>query len=458
MGKKKDRKAQAPISQARTAGPPSVVNPGTGLGMVGTDKSVGTVFPISGYSGSGESYGMWRSLYRSSWAARKCVDLVVEDAMSSWRMWIGDDEHGIEMMEEAERQHKVRTRLAKGLQMGRLYGGAVLAMITAEAPLDTPLNPDRIRPGDLRSLLPVERYRVTVMQAVEDLFDPAYGEPLLYRLNLPSGHTIPIHASRVLRIIGQDDPDSTWGDSVYRDTWGDSILKSSLSVVLYEAQALAGAAHLTQEASILTVYMQSMQDVLAGEGLPNDKTPDQMGAEFNAQKSIYHTMFAGPNDRIERLGVSWSGLAELLDRFHSVTAASQDIPLTRFMNTSAIGMNATGEGDWRTWSDRVNTYQRMGIAPLISQLDTVLARDAGVREVPTYEWNSLMEMSELEKATVAKMWADSADVMLKAGFTDEEEVRAWLTDKAHLPEFPENWVAPEPEPMLVQPRIPPPRG
>ena len=130
-------------------------------------------------------------------------------------------------------------------------------------------------------------------------------------------------------------------------------------------------------------------------------------------------------------------------------AASQDIPITRFMGQSPAGMNATGQGDWNNWADSVNSYMRMEIAPHLDTLDMVLARDAGLAEPPPYQWQSLMDPTERDKAEVSLLWAQAAQALLTAGMTDEEEMRAWLSEQVNMPNFDENWVAPEPEPDLA---------
>ena len=157
-------------------------------------------------------------------------------------------------------------------------------------------------------------------------------------------------------------------------------------------------------------------------------------------------MFAGPNDKIERMGVTWGGLADVLDRYPKTIAASQDIPLTRFMGQSPAGQNATGQSDWNNWADSVGAYMRMEIAPHLDPLDMVLARDAGLSEPPPYEWHSLMDPTERDKAEVALIWSQAAQAMLVAGMVDELEMRAWVSEQVNMPNLDENWVAPAPEP------------
>ena len=435
-----------------------ITNPATGLGRVGVDKSAGAYFTNSGFGQGqqlatagyvrGASYQFLDTIYRESWAARKAINLPVEDSLSSWRTWVGD-ERETELMAEAEKRHDVTARLMRAMEMGRLYGGALLVMMSTESVSEEPLMPERIRPGDLTNLIALDRGEIGIARRVTDPYDPEYDMPEMYRI-VPrlGGAPLDVHASRVLRFCERP----YWRRS-YMSDWGDSILRDASNQIVQEAQSYAGAAHLTQEASILAVFMQNHADTLAGAPLPDEKTAEQMGAEFNEQKSLYHTLFFGPGDKAERLDVTWAGLALVLDRFDRILAASQDIPLTRWLGTSAVGLNATGDGDWKNWADRIDAYQRMHIQPQLRKLDMVLARDAGLSEPPEYEWNSLLDMGEEAMATISKTYVEAARDMLREGMSDEQEMRDWLSGKAALPDF-GPWTPPPPEPEPDMPQGP----
>ena len=435
-------------AKARTMsqGPaPTLVNRVTGMGVSGMDKSVGAEFAFQGGGNynSGGSYAMWRNLYRTSWAARKIVRLIVDDAMSTWREFTGDDETTADAMMAAEKRHKVINRMSKALLGSRLYGGGGLVMMTEEAPLEEPLDVDRIRPGDLKSLLPRTRYQLRPLDRSRDPFDPGFERGSLYSVDGESSQSLQIHSSRILLMGSGDDLGSG-----YDGDWGDSILLHSFDAIMQEIQARAGSAHLTQEASLLVVKMQAMRDVLDGT---TDETLEDMGAQLNSQISIYRKILTGPEDVIERLSVSWGGLGDVLDRFPKTIAASQDIPLTRFMGQSPAGQNATGQSDWNNWADSVDSYMRMEIAPHLDTLDMVLARDAGLSESPPYKWQSLMDPTERDKAEVAVLYTQAGRNILDGGYGDEEEVRAWIAKQVNMPNFDPNWVAPEPEPYPGSP-------
>ena len=114
-------------------------NPLTGAGGA-ADKSEGGFFtPTCIYNRA-----LLETIYVQSWAARKFIDIPVNDMLIRWRTLSGDD---VEPMAEAESRHQVRHKLTNAMKAGRLYGSAFIVIATSEAPLFEPLIPDRVRPG-----------------------------------------------------------------------------------------------------------------------------------------------------------------------------------------------------------------------------------------------------------------------------------------------------------------------
>ena len=88
-------------------------------------------------------------------------------------------------------------------------------------------------------------------------------------------------------------------------------------------------------------------------------------------------------------------------------------------------------------------------------LDEVLARDAGLGEVPDYEWRSLLELGEKEQAEAAKIKAEALRSGVDAGAMDEDEMRTALDGDPVFGDLPGD--APEPDPDL-DPGMPGPGG
>ena len=149
------------------------------------------------------------------------------------------------------------------------------------------------------------------------------------------------------------------------------------------------------------------------------------------------------------MAIQFGGLADLMDRFHQRLAAAADIPMTRFLAQSPAGMNATGESDLENYYSMVESNRERQLAHNLPILDEVVARDAGLREVPDYEWPSLIETSDKDIAEAALIKVQALREAVDGVLMDEDEARARLDGddifgvlSGDAPEPP-----PEPEPM-----------
>ena len=370
------------------------------------------------------------TLYVQSWAARKFIDIPVDDMLIRWRTFEGEgeDEAAVEAMESTELRHRVRDRLSRAMKAGRLTGSAFLVMATAEAPLDEPLIPERVRPGDLLNLIVYDRFDASIVERDTDPFSPEYGQPLRYRFSGRGAPMLSVDASRVLRFDGLTPLSSTsW--QAYDQDWGVSELIPVVVSLLQDAGIASGVAHLAAEASVPVVKMHNFREALAHGGKsddPDEVSPDRMGEEINMRRSLYRTLFLDKEDEFERVTVTFAGLADLLDRFALRLAAAADIPATRFWGRSPVGLNATGESDMRNYALRVAALQQALLTTPLSRLDAVLARDAGLAAPLAYTFASLLDLSEQEQAETAKTRAEAVNTAIQAGLIDENEGRAAL--------------------------------
>ncbi len=399
-------------------------NPLTGAGGP-TDKSDGGFFSPTRI----HNRALLETLYVQSWAARKFIDIPVDDMLIRWRTFSGEDEDSIEAMEEAESRHWLRSRLARAMKAGRLHGSAFIVIATRDAPLIESLDVDRVRAGDISNLIVFDRYDTSVAQHDHDPFSPSYGQPLTYRFTARGGVVLEVDSSRVVRFDGIE-PLSLTGWQTYDQGWGVSEVVPVMLSILQDAAIAGGVAHLASEASVPVIKMQEFKAALAGENTDSGVSVADLGEAINLNRSIYRTMFMDTEDDYERVSVNFGGLADLMDRFARRLAAAADIPATRFWGQSPVGMNATGESDMRNYALHVAAMQESKLRGPLTVLDAVLARDAGLSEPMVYEFASLLDLSDAEKAQTAKTLAEAVNTAIQAGLVDENEGRAALSGDA----------------------------
>ena len=399
-----------------------IVNQQSGMGLQ-SDKSEASFFTPTRIHWRGEL----EVLYAQSWAAKKFIDIPVDDMFIRWREFSGDEgDTGVELMDEAESRHKVKDRLSRAMKGGRLYGTGLMLMVTKEAPLDVPLVPERVRAGDLVALQVFDRWDSSVWRRDDDPLSPTYGEALTYHLTPTRGPGLFVDATRVLRFDGLR-PLSSDGYTIYDRDWGVSEVVPAILAIMQDQTVVTAAAHLSQEASIPVLGVDGLREALAGGQLDaNEASAEQIGEQLNMFKSVYRLLLLDKTESFERVAVNFGGLNLIMDLVQRRLAAAAGIPMTRFLGTSPVGMNATGESDMANYSMHVGAMQTGMLTDPLRRLDMVLARDSGLPEPPEYSFVPLTDMSDGDQAIAAKAKVEALKLAIEGGIMDEDEARMAL--------------------------------
>ena len=362
-----------------------------------------------------------------SWAARKFFEIPVDDMLMRWRAWMGDEgDSSVEMMMEAEERHQIRSQLRQAMIAGRQYGTSLMIMVTKEAALDTPLMLNQIRPGDLVGLPVFDRFSASVHTRNFNYLDTSMAgvqHPELYRIHPTRGDGFYVHSSRVLRFDGIMPPTSD-GFTVYDWDWGISEIIPAMLSVLQDQTIASAAAHLTQVASIPVLTISGLREAVSGK---SDLTPEQIGQQVNSMMSIFRLMMLDKgNEDFTRVPVTFGGFDKIQQMAAVRLAASAGIPYTRFFGQSPGGLNATGDSDWRNYCAMVEGQRHEKLSRNIQRLDEMLARDAGVAEVPGYEWNPLMDIDQKSVAETSLIKTQALREGIDGGMIVEDDGRTAL--------------------------------
>jgi len=398
--------------------------------------------------------------YIESWAYAAFVDYMVDDMFIRWREFEAEDEAAMIAMQEQEKRYKVAQRLAQAMKWGRLFGTALLVIVTSEGMPHAPLDVDRLQPGSLRNLFVVDRFSAEIVERDEDIMSEQYGQPVLYKLTLPFGSQpyLDVHASRILRFDGIELPAPMTAEaSLYDKDWGQSSLirvATAVEQLLLQAQ---GTTHLTQEASIAYVKSPGVRDATAGtlSAGVKEQSISALMEEINRVKSMYRMIALDEDEELKRLAVNFGGLADLLDRASQYVAASGGYPATRFLGTSPLGMNATGEGDMKNYVVMIEALRLKMLPEHVDKLDMIMAANAGLAEPPEYRWLSLFDMSDEEQANIEKLRVDTV-VAASQKHVSVEEGRQALMETTEMFAFINPSEVPEPDPMAL-PQLPGPK-
>ena len=382
----------------------------SGLGMPGRDKMTGFQYakPIW-------SRPQLEAAFQSDWIARKAIVIPAEDSTREWRSWQAEQDQ-IEKLEATEARLCLQLKLQEALVKARLYGGACM-LIGVEGDMASELDTSTIGLDGLRFLHVLSPHQLHIEEMVKDISSPYYGQPEYYLINDDTNNklSVRIHPSRMVRLIGLASP-----NALDNNGWGDPMLG-----VIHDAVAAAG----TVAGSIAAMISEAKFDVIKIPGLTEIFSTSagtsrmiKRFSEANVAKSIINAVLLDAEEEWERIGVNFAGMPEILQMYLQIAAGAADIPATRFLGRSPAGLNATGESDLQNYYDHIASDQQLRLTPALEQLDrSIVQSSLGVfDENIFYEWNSLWQMSEFEKATIAKQKADAAIVDVNSGLVPFE--------------------------------------
>lgn len=358
--------------------------------------------------------------FRNSWIARKAVTIPAMDAVRKWRNWQADQKD-ITLLEKTEKRLGLQTKMLQCKTLARLWGGAAIVIgVDGQSP-DQPFDPESVQKDKLVYLTVMSRRELVSGQMEQDPLNEWYGRPMDFQVSNGREFST-VHPSRIVYQVGDAHPDPMLvvGANV---GWGDSVLQSIYSAMINSDSTNANVASLVFEANVDVIavpeLMEHMSSLPYREKLLNRFTLAAAG------KSINRTLLLDGEEVFTSHAKSFSNLDKLMEQFVLFVAGAADIPLTRFLGQSPAGMSSTGDGDMKNYHDRVQSIQTLDIQPAMFRLDEALIRSAlGARpDELFYTWAPLEQMSEKEKAEIAKLQAETVQIITGTGLFMQEELR-----------------------------------
>lgn len=397
--------------------------------------------------------------YRGDWLSRKVVDIPAKDATRAGRRWFANKDE-IQAIETYETSLGYWKAVHRALQLGRLYGGAIIYMgMDDDASLA--LDPETVGADDLKYLKVFHRYEVGAEGLLNyDIASPYFGLPEMFVVTTRLGTQIRIHPSRCIRFIGAELPDWQMSDL----GWGDSVLVAFHDALMAAASSQQNLASLIEEAVVDIIKIPNL-----AESLSTTVATTALIKRFGLAsllKSNNHTLMLDAAEAHEQKAINFSSLPDVVKTFLQMASGAADIPMTRLIGMSPAGMNATGDSDIRNYYDKISADQNTELRPAIAPLDEVLLRSSLGSRPPEiyYEFNKLWQLDDVQKATVNKTKADTAAVYITANVIPETVMQhAILNDLEESGAYPgikglqEDFEAGKLEP-LVEPEAPPQPG
>lgn len=340
----------------------------------------------------------------TDWLSKAAIYRIPEDCFRKGYSWVGTEQQ-ITALEQLERKHKIQQKKRDALALSRLDGEAYLYFDTGDSP-GSEINLERITVGKLRFVNLLRRDQVTMGENETDPLSAYFGQPRYYEVSGRSSGAVRIHPSRIARFRNFPNPETGLGNSVL----------FVVGKVISDANtARDNVVCLTTQARVWVMSLKDLwNNVQDEEGAAMVQKRYQLMSQLMSTNSIAAIDLDG--EKFEQRTTSFATLPEIIEAMRREVAAALEIPYALLFGRQG-GLGTNGETDLQEYYDNVSVIQRNDVDGPCEILDEVIIRSAtGVSSGEVFkEWRSLWEMSDREKAEIAKMFAEAASTAVNSG-------------------------------------------
>jgi phage-related protein (TIGR01555 family) len=373
------------------------------------------------------NYQLLNTLYRSNWLARRVIDIIPKDMLrNGWKYETDLTPEQIDKLYRVERKTRILPALLRGLNFGRLYGGAAALMMIEgqEDQLDEPLELESILPGDFKGLMIVDRWSGIYpdLTLVQDWNDPEFGLPEFYEFRasaMTSSTVARVHHSRILRFTGWDLPEIERQVESY---WGLSVLEPLLEELKKRDNTSANIAQIIFQANLKIFKMKDLDQLLTNTDPQSQKDLYNVVSAQNALMNSQGMLLMGNEDDFQQFSISnFRGLQDIYDSFKQDVAGAAQIPMRRLFGYAPAGMSDTGEADDRNYYDVIVNEQEATLRPVLEKLGTVLCMSAlgFIPDDLEFTFNPVSTPSDKDVADIIKAKGESIIAAHSAGIISD---------------------------------------
>lgn len=343
----------------------------------------------------------------------------------------GDKSDKIALIEQAMQDHKVREKFHKCAELDGFFGISHLFIDTGDndnpGELETPLfrNELKIKKGGLKGFTVIE---------------PIWTYPNDYNSNDPLARNFmrpqtwfvmgkKVHTSRLLTFISREVPDLLKPAYAFG---GLSLTQQAIEYVDNWLRTRQSVSDLVHSFSIMQLATNLAASLNAGAGDELDKRAQV----FNGYRDNQSLMLVDKEtEELSNVSVPLSGLDHLQAQSQEQMSSVCSIPLVKLLGITPSGLNASSDGEIRTFYDAIHAMQEAFLAQhLRVVLDIIqLSLFGEIDEEIGFTFNPLWQLDEAGQAAVRKTDADTDAVLIEAGVIAPEESRKRVASALETP-------------------------
>ncbi len=313
--------------------------------------------------------------------------------------------------------------------------------------LSTPLDLDTVKKDQFRGIVIFDRWQLNPIMNPVINSGPQMGLPKFYQIvndpraydpNAPAPDGAPIasggvnvHYSRIIRFTGIDLP---FFQAITEQMWGESILERLWDRLISFDNVTMSAASLVDRASLRTVNINGFREVVAAGG----EAQAGLMAQFEMMRLMQVNeglTLLDKEDEFKSTAYSFAGLADMVLQFAQQLSGASGIPLMRLFGQPPAGLGATGDADIRMYYDNIKAQQESKLSEGWTKLLAVMWRSTYGVAAPEdldFTFTPLWQMSQTDKANVAKTTTESALSAFEAGITTQKTTLQELREQSSV--------------------------
>jgi len=370
---------------------------------------------------------------------RRIAELWAEHSTRKWIKLRGPDDDRLGLIDAEMKRLQVRETFRHAIYTDGVFGRAQIFL-------------DMQKPREVDKVLPAREQLVAPSKPLKALrvVEPMWSYPGTYEATDP---TLPdfyrpqhwyvnsrtIHADRLVTIIGKPVADLLKPGYAFG---GLSRLQMAKPYVDNWLQTRESTSDLLSAFSQMVLATDLSTLLGGGDGGDVLARVDV----FNRTRDNRGTMVIDKGtEELTNVVTPLAGLADLQAASQEQMASVAGIPLSIYLQITPQGLNASSENEIRSFYADVKGYQEASVRPGVQRvLELVqLSLDGRIDPDVGFEFESLWEMSDVDRATVRKTDADRDAVLVDLGAITNDEVRERMADDESGPYHGLTGVAPE---------------
>lgn len=257
-----------------------------------------------------------------------------------------------------------------------------------------------------------------------------------------------IHESRFVTLISREVPDLLKPAYAFSGLPLTQMIKPYVDNWLKTRQSVADIV----QAFTVWVLKTDMAAVLSGDDTGGDSTSILARLDlFNQLRNNKGSMAIDKeSEEFQNISTSLAGLHELQAQSQEHMSAATGIPLVKLFGISPSGLNASSDGEIRTFYDTIESEQESTLKNGLRRLLNIVQLNEFGEIDPEigYAWEPLMSADPKELAEIRKINADADGALIDKGVLEPSEVRERIAndedspyaslDLSHVPEPPQD--------------------